>query len=312
MAVVEFILDIKPASWVTGNTTVLANKKIFWLDDGSYGFGDGVTQVQNLPLFGGGAGSFVPLSTKDQANGYVGLDLSKQISLSASIAGAYIHEFINSNASGFSYFRTSNNVGKEAAIVVFGSAGGVGSLYLNNTSWLSGTADSVGIVNEQAAGKLIFATGGAGSANVIAEATITEFLFNKQLKIIAGSPAAGKVLTSDSTGLASWTNKSRAGSITSSATPSINVDTFDFYRITSLAANITTVTISGTPYDGQAIKLSIKDNGLQRAVDLSNIFFDDGGGSPIFNTTLNKKTTIGAFYDSSVGKFGIVAIVTAS
>jgi hypothetical protein len=51
----------------------------------------------------------------------------------------------------------------------------------------------------------------------------------------------------------------RVGTVTSSATPTINTDNYDVYTITALAANITSFTtnLSGTPTDGQTLIISI-------------------------------------------------------
>jgi hypothetical protein len=49
----------------------------------------------------------------------------------------------------------------------------------------------------------------------------------------------------------------RVNSTASSATPSINSDTTDVYRITALAANITAVTVTGTPTAGQVLLVEI-------------------------------------------------------
>lgn len=45
----------------------------------------------------------------------------------------------------------------------------------------------------------------------------------------------------------------RVVTITSNATPSISTDSYDVFGITALAANITSVTVSGTPTDGQTL-----------------------------------------------------------
>jgi len=49
MAVVELIVDLKDAAFLAANPTlVLASDEPIFLDDGRIGFGDGVTQLQNL------------------------------------------------------------------------------------------------------------------------------------------------------------------------------------------------------------------------------------------------------------------------
>jgi hypothetical protein len=60
----------------------------------------------------------------------------------------------------------------------------------------------------------------------------------------------------------------RVGTTTSSATPTINTDNVDAYRITALATAITSFTtnLSGTPTDYQTLMISITDDGTARAI----------------------------------------------
>lgn len=54
MAVVELIYDVKPYSYITSNPTkILSNGEPIYLSDGRYGFGDGITTLSSLPLYGG-------------------------------------------------------------------------------------------------------------------------------------------------------------------------------------------------------------------------------------------------------------------
>jgi hypothetical protein len=73
-----------------------------------------------------------------------------------------------------------------------------------------------------------------------------------------------QVLTADNTVTA--TNKRitpRVGTITSSATPTINTDNYDAYSITALATDITSMAtnLSGTPTNFQKLLIRILDNG---------------------------------------------------
>ncbi len=58
----------------------------------------------------------------------------------------------------------------------------------------------------------------------------------------------------------------RVTSITSSATPAINVATTDLFEITALAAVITGFTITGTPLDGQTLNVRILDAGTGKGI----------------------------------------------
>jgi len=79
-----------------------------------------------------------------------------------------------------------------------------------------------------------------------------------------GSPgtASGSIVTVD--GSQTITNKwwqARVGSTTSSGTPSFSCASYDEYDITAQAANITSVTISGTPVSGQIVLMQITGTG---------------------------------------------------
>jgi len=74
--------------------------------------------------------------------------------------------------------------------------------------------------------------------------------------------ASGSVTTID--GSQTITNKwwqPRVGTTTSSATPSFSCATYDEYDITAQAANISSVTISGTPVTGQIVVMQITGTG---------------------------------------------------
>jgi hypothetical protein len=60
----------------------------------------------------------------------------------------------------------------------------------------------------------------------------------------------------------------RTGTVASSATPTINTDNVDYFSITALATNITSMTtnLSGTPTDAQMLWLSFLDNGTPRTI----------------------------------------------
>lgn len=136
------------------------------------------------------------------------------------------------------------------------------------------------------------------------------------IKITGGSPSDGKILVSDADGNATWTNSlsgkritKRVGSTTSSATPTINTDNYDAYKITALAANITSMTtnLSGTPADFDNLIIRIKDDGNARTIAWGSSF--EAKGVPLPETTVpNKVLTVGFLYDSATSKWGCVAM----
>ena len=65
MAVVELIYDVKPYSYITSNPTkILSNGEPIYLSDGRYGFGDGITTLSSLPLYGGSGYAFTGLTSQ--------------------------------------------------------------------------------------------------------------------------------------------------------------------------------------------------------------------------------------------------------
>lgn len=68
----------------------------------------------------------------------------------------------------------------------------------------------------------------------------------------------------------------RTDTITSSATPTINTDLVDIFRITALATNITSMTtnLSGTPNIGDVLYIPITDNGTARTITWGASFED--------------------------------------
>jgi hypothetical protein len=95
----------------------------------------------------------------------------------------------------------------------------------------------------------------------------------------------------------------RIGTTASSATPSVNTDTYDQYNITALAANITSFTLSGTPTDGQDLLLRIKDNGTARTITAPTNVTNSGVASFLTTTVAGKTHTIGLRYDAAAVKW---------
>lgn len=91
-------------------------------------------------------------------------------------------------------------------------------------------------------------------------------------------------------GTATLTNKritKRAGTTTSSATPTINTDNVDYYSITALATNITSFTtnLSGTPTVGQTLLIALKDDGTPRTLSFG-ASFENGTNNTLPTTTV--------------------------
>ncbi len=101
----------------------------------------------------------------------------------------------------------------------------------------------------------------------------------------------------------------RVNTVTSSATPSINVDTTDMFTITALAAAITSMTtnLTGTPVNGQRLTIRIKDDGTARAITWGASFVSSGVATLLATTVISKTHLVNLMYDSAAAKWVCVA-----
>ena len=116
------------------------------------------------------------------------------------------------------------------------------------------------------------------------------------------------------TGVETLTNKRvrpRVGTITSAATPTININTLDMFTITALATNITSMStnLNGTPTEGQKFIIRIKDNGTPRSITWGSSYASRGATLP--TTTVAAKTTyVGLIYNDAESTWDCIASVT--
>ena len=92
----------------------------------------------------------------------------------------------------------------------------------------------------------------------------------------------------------------------SSATPTPNADTTYQYNLTALAEAAAFAVPSGTPTDGQELKIRIKDNGTTRALTWNAIYRVVGQTLPT-DTTAGKLIYIGLIYNTADTKWDVVA-----
>lgn len=100
----------------------------------------------------------------------------------------------------------------------------------------------------------------------------------------------------------------RVLTIVSSATPTINTDSYDAVTITALGTAITSMTsgLSGTPVNFQKLLFRIKDDGTARAITWGASFEAKGVSLPTI-TVLSKVLTVGFIYDTVTSKWGCIA-----
>jgi hypothetical protein len=95
----------------------------------------------------------------------------------------------------------------------------------------------------------------------------------------------------------------RVGSTTSSATPTINTDLYDIYKLTAQTVDITSMTtnLSGTPTDGQVLIIQITGTGA-RAITWGSGFEASTVALPTTTVTTDM-LTVGFLYNSVTSKW---------
>jgi hypothetical protein len=121
------------------------------------------------------------------------------------------------------------------------------------------------------------------------------------------------VTTSNTVTMTNKRNTERVGTATSSATPSINTDNFDVFKLTAQAAAITGWSLTGTPNDRDELTLCITDNGTSQPIGGWSTFGTNGaiacGATSLPNyTPTGKKMTMKFVYDADPSKWVLMAL----
>jgi hypothetical protein len=97
----------------------------------------------------------------------------------------------------------------------------------------------------------------------------------------------------------------RAGTVASSATPTINTDTVDTYVITAQAAAITSFTtnLTGTPGNGQRFHVAITDNGTARAITWGASFEASGTVALPTTTVISTRLDVDFIWNAATSKW---------
>lgn len=100
----------------------------------------------------------------------------------------------------------------------------------------------------------------------------------------------------------------RVVSIASSSSPTPDADTTDQYVITALAENATFGAPTGTPVNGQALLVRVKDNGTGRTLAFNAIYRAVGVTLPT-TTTSSKTMYLGFIYNTADTKWDCISAV---
>jgi hypothetical protein len=108
--------------------------------------------------------------------------------------------------------------------------------------------------------------------------------------------------------LESELKKHRVDSITSSATPAINSDAFDVYKITAQTVAITGLTITGTPSDWQELIIEITGTAARAITWPADCV---NGTATLPTTTVTTKTlTVGFKWDAILSKWACMSALS--
>ena len=136
-----------------------------------------------------------------------------------------------------------------------------GDGYKVGDMWLDTTNDIIYQVIDVTAGaavwrKYVSAPASATSGNIVTFNGTSGGLIQDSGKAL---PSGSIIGTTDTQTLTNKRFTPRVGSTTSSATPTINTDNYDFYHLTAQTADITSFTtnLSGTPTEDQRLHIAI-------------------------------------------------------
>lgn len=154
-------------------------------------------------------------------------------------------------------------------------------------------------------GTLPVANGGTGSATLTSNSALLGNGTGALQTVAPGT--SGNVLRSNGTTWTSAASTPRVTSTASSATPTPDMSTTDQYNLTALAANATFGAPTGSPVDGQILRIRIKDNATVRTLAWNAAYRAIGVTLP--TTTVASKTLyVAGYYNTADSTLDVLAV----
>lgn len=128
----------------------------------------------------------------------------------------------------------------------------------------------------------------------------------------SGNTAKEVYIPVGTTDTQTMTNKritKRVVTVTQSATPTINTDNTDVAHITGLAQAVTSFTtnLSGTPVNGDMLRINITDDGTARAITWGASFEASTVALPT-TTVISTRLDVGFIWNTATSKWRCVAV----
>jgi len=200
---------------------------------------------------------------------------------------------ISSPATGLIIWNTDSlalvNYTGSAWLKVSQGGGGSSGITVGTTTITSGTSGRIAYNNAGVYGEKAV----TGTGDVVLATSPT--LVTPDL----GTPSA--LVGTNISGTISTRWKARVGSTTSSATPTINTDNVDIYKLTAQTAAISSFSsnLSGTPNDGDILEIQITDDGTARAITWGASFVSSTVTLPATTVISTTLTVILQYYTTS-------------
>lgn len=242
----------------------------------------------NSVMFGMGSSNAIAGAGTGMSPGSFGQSTTNTIWQGSGVPGA------GNGGNGDIYFRTDGAAGTRLYFKASGawstlSSGDVGLGNVDNTSDATKNAAAVTLTNKTITTPLGIVKGDVGLGNVDNTSNATE-------------RAATATLTNKRV-------TRRAPAVTQSATPIINTDNTDVAHITGLAQAITSMTtnLTGTPVEGDMLRIDITDNGTARAITWGTSFEASGTVALPTTTVLGVRLDVGFVWNTVTTKWRCVA-----